>query len=108
MKIPEKIKVGPYWYKVLFPYDFKERTDCYGQHDRDLLEIRISNKDGSGNIRDDQVIFGTFIHEILHAIDFNANKQIFAKEGLDTENRMEILAQGLLGVLVDNYAMDSD
>lgn len=102
MKLPQKLKIGPYWYKVLFPYYFKERYDYYGQHDRQLLEIRVADRDSNGNIRKDAIVLGTFIHEILHALDINANYQIFAKEGLDTESRIDILTQGLMGLLVDN------
>ena len=46
VKFPDKIKIGGHWYKIDFPYHFKERGDTYGQHDGDLLSIRVDDRDG--------------------------------------------------------------
>jgi len=100
MKLPERLKIGGHEYDIIFPYAFKERTDILGQCDFDLKELRISEIDGGGNIRVDSAILVTFIHEILHAIDFQTGEKIFnTNEG---EKWIEGISEGLYQVLNDN------
>jgi hypothetical protein len=99
--LPKTIKIGQHTYQVIFPYRFKERTDYSGQADHSLLEIRICDLDPGGTTRPDSVIFGDFIHEILHCIDriycMSRIGKAQAKEEL-----IEALAQGITQVLVDH------
>ena len=76
MKLKSKYKIGGHWYKVIFPYKFKERTDIDGQCDNSLLEIRLIATDGMGNEIPMSKVIEIFCHEVLHAIDavYNAGK----------------------------------
>lgn len=103
MNIPEKLKIGGHKYKVLFPYHFKERIDVQAQNDTALNEIRINNVDQCGNIRESSNVDVSFLHEIIHTVDFiYCNRQI---ENLGHEARERIvegLSEGLYQVLHDN------
>ena len=48
MQIPKTFKIGAHQYKVLFPYQFRERTDICGMSDNRLRRIMISETDGNG------------------------------------------------------------
>lgn len=95
-KIPDKIKIGGHFYKVVFPYTFTERHDIDGLVDQDTLEIKLSGGDGTGQKLAKSKIEEHFFHEIIHAIDdvYNANQ-------LD-EPTVKRLGQGFYQVLVDN------
>lgn len=94
MNFPDKVKVGGHEYKVIFPYTFTERSDNIGQADHDMLEIRLSEKDGYVT-RADSCLYETFIHEIIHCIS-----EIWR---IDLEEKQVTqLGEGLLAVLVDN------
>jgi len=96
MKIPSKLKVGGFTYKVIKNYKFKEISDSIGQTDHDVLEIRISYFDSGGIRRNQEKIEEIVIHEILHCINqaYNSNK-------LDEET-ITRLGNGLYQVLKDN------
>ena len=81
---------------VIQGYKFKERTDISGQADHNVLEIRISDVDGSSNLLAQDRIEEIFIHEILHCIDnaYNAGK-------LDDDTICRF-SEGLNQVLKDN------
>ncbi len=99
MKIPKTLKIGGHIYKILFPYVFTERYDINGNCDADtcLIKIAASNV----NIpRAESAIAVTFIHEVLHAIDFNTGHRIF--ERTEGEKKIEALSEGIYQVLVDN------
>jgi hypothetical protein len=96
MKIPSKVKVGGFTYKVIKNYKFKEDSTLCGQTDNSLLEVRISYIDISGEKRKEEKIEEIFLHEILHLVNqiYNANK-------LDEET-VTRLTMGLYQVLKDN------
>jgi len=96
MKIPSKIKIGGYIYKVIKDYKFKERIDLIGQADHDLLEIRLSQKDTGGNQKETSVIEATYIHEVLHCIN-----KIYNGSKLEEKDIIQ-LGEGLYQVLIDN------
>ena len=97
MKIPKTLKIGGHIYKIIFPYEFKERYDRDADCDRDLNLIRISKTVGSDK-RSESSIIVTFIHEVLHAIDFVSGHKIF----IDNEKALEGISEGIYQVLVDN------
>jgi|SRR5208283_5557271 len=66
---PEFVQLGAHKYVVRCPYNFKERTDLYGQCDNAEAEIRIQCLESGGNPRPDSEIARTFFHEFLHAVD---------------------------------------
>jgi hypothetical protein len=103
MNIPKTLKIGCHLYKVICPYEFKERGDLTGQQDPSLLEIRIDNRDSySHQHRADSTVKVTLIHEILHAIDSAAGLNELNGNTKEQERIVEALAQGLCQVFTDN------
>ena len=97
-KILKKVKIGGRIIDVLYPYQFKERSDLRGQAHYSLGTIFLTDKDGSGNEYPKEAVFETFIHEILHCIchTYNGEAQI-------EEREICALSHGLYQVLVDNF-----
>lgn len=106
MKIPKTIKIGAHTFKVLFPYQYTERSDYAGSINYSRNEIRITGIDENGWERAETRVLSTLIHEVLHAIDENAGHMIFGSEG--EEEKIEALAEGLTAVLVDNGFVDKE
>ena len=107
MNIPKKIKIGGHWWEVKYPYLFKERLDHYGQCVDPQKELRISKVDGCGVERAKSSIAVTFLHELLHALDFLNSNSIFKSDNREEEERkIETLAEGIYQVLVDNKFID--
>jgi hypothetical protein len=99
MKIPDKLKVGGHWYTVKYPYEFTERGDLMGQHDSDMLEIKISGKDPWYHVsRPESSIAVSFLHEILHACDRISGQHVFK----DNEQAVGGISEILFQVLRDN------
>jgi hypothetical protein len=99
MKIPKKLKIGGHTYSVIYPYHFKERGDISGQHDLDVLEIRVDDRDGwSHNARPESTVAETFLHEILHACDTISGHNVFKSN----ESAITGISQLLFQVLRDN------
>ena len=96
MKIPKKVKIGGHWYRVLYPYIFKEDKTLWGQTDHATLEMRIAEQDGAGNKVDPSKIGEIFIHEILHCVD-----EIYNGGRLE-EDTIKRISQGLYQVLKEN------
>jgi len=96
MKIPSKVKVGGFIYKVIPNYKFKEIFDNLAQGDPNSLEIRIKYFDSGGEKLNQQKIEEMFLHEIVHCINevYNSNK-------ID-EDTITRLTMGLYQVLKDN------
>ena len=100
--IPEKVKVGGREYKISFPYCFQDNAQVlYGLHDPGQLSIRLSEVDESGNKRSEFALLQTFLHEILHAVDYVYNQGTVTRQ-TDGERIIDQLAEGLLQVLRDN------
>ncbi len=97
-KIPEKIKIGGHWYKVLYPYAFSERMNTAGQSDFFLKEIRLSDVDPGGSKRASSGIMVTLIHEILHTVDLTTGYNVFDKNESAVEGFSEMIYQ----ILIDN------
>lgn len=95
MNIPDKVKVGGYWYEIRKGYQFTEQADLLGQADHDGLVIRLSDKDATGRDMPEQKKEEVFIHEILHCID-----AVYNSAKLD-EEIVERIAEGLYQVLKD-------
>jgi hypothetical protein len=47
-ELPSNLKIGSHNYKVICPYQFKERGDLTGQHDASLLKIIHAIDSASG------------------------------------------------------------
>jgi len=101
VKLPKHVRVGSHYYKVIFPYHFKERNDSHAQIDYELLEMRITDVDFSGNPRPPSRVLESFWHEVEHAIDHEyLNDRIIEKFGDDA---IATLAKAQLQVLHDNF-----
>lgn len=102
MKLPRSLKIGGRIYRVLFPYIFKDSCSVlYGQCDESGQKIRISGINSHGEQRHPQAIMQTFIHELLHAIDYIYVGGKVAK--LDGgEDIIDQLAEGITQVFRDN------
>jgi hypothetical protein len=98
--IPSTLKIGGHNIKVIYPYNFKERSDTNGQYDKNLCEIRIAGVDTCGNTIVESELWVTLLHEILHAIDYVSGHRMFCGE--DGEAKIEGLSEGLYQVLNDN------
>ncbi|MDO9575364.1 MAG: hypothetical protein Q7J55_02415 [bacterium] len=93
----KKIRIGGHWYKVIFPYIFKEDKQLWGQTDHATQEMRISDQDGAGNKLTQSKVEEIFTHEILHGVDY-----IYNGDKLD-EDTIKRMSEGLYQVLVDNF-----
>lgn len=93
--LPKTAKVGPFNYKVVFPYSFDEDQDMLGLSDHKCLYIKVSDEYGSlkmNNLR----ILEVFIHELIHAID-----ACYFSERME-ENTVISLGRAVTQVLIDN------
>jgi len=81
-KNPKESQVGGRMIDVLYPYQFKERSDLCGQSHYALGTIFLAGKDGSGNKYPKEAVSETFIHEILHCIChiYNGEEQLEERE----------------------------
>jgi hypothetical protein len=97
-KIPDQIKIGGRIVKIVYPYQFKERSDLKGQVHYSLGTIFIAKDDCDGDEYPLEAIFETLLHEILHYVChiYNGEKQL-------NEEEVCALANGLYQVLVDNF-----
>ncbi len=96
MKIPKKLKIGGHIYKIDIKYRYKERADRYGHSDHAMKDIKVTDVDTNGKIRERSGIEETFIHEMLHCID-----EVYNGNDLKEEQVLR-MGQGLYQVLKDN------
>ncbi len=97
-KIPKQIKIGGRIIDILYPYQFKERSDLCGQSHYSLGTIFLAERDCDGDKYPPEAIFTTLLHEVLHCSChfYNGEEQIEEKE-------ICALSQGLYQVLIDNF-----
>ena len=89
-------EILPHTYKVLYPYEFKERSDSFGQSDHALLEIRLKERDCGGVILPAARVMECLMHEIMHCVDAIYNSQGLGEEVISR------LSNGLYQVWVDH------
>ena len=103
MEIPKQLKIGGHTYKVICPYEFRDRGDLSGQHDSSLLEIRIDDRDGWSHVeKPDSRVRQTLMHEILHAIDSAAGLNELNNGTKESERIVDAISEGLCQVFNDN------
>lgn len=96
-KLPDTVKVGGIDYTVIYPYEFIDSQDLNGQHSGCEGWIKVDNsRMFSHGIRDEQMVLHTFLHELLHAVDFVYCGTSFS------ESQIEMLTRAFFQVLVDN------
>lgn len=99
VKLPKQIKIGGHWFKVLYPHNFTERNDITGLCDYPMKALMVACNDDSGNVLPDSSIMVTYIHEILHGIDYVSGANVFTGNEPAISSFSEITYQ----VLVDNF-----
>ena len=96
MKIPGEIKIGGHVYAVQ-DHDFME-DDCMGQFFDAAKKIVLRNIDFTGKELPLSYKWNTFIHEVLHAIDFLHGESIFNRN----EDSIDAYGDAVYQILVDN------
>jgi len=96
---PSTIQIGPRVCKILYPYQFLERGELWGQYDSTVGEIRIVGVDGGGQRLSDMTIAVTLLHEIFHAIDKSVGPLFKSDE---TEAVIDTLTHSLLALHLNN------
>ena len=92
MRLPKKVKVGPYTYQVKTWDTGGDDNGCYGDCSNTHHVIHIGTRYSDTKVR------AILLHEILHAI-----WHVWTIEDEDTEERMiQTLTHGLLAVINDN------
>ena len=90
MKLPKTLRIGPHVYDVhIHPREWSTETDKHGLCDRMTLSIHLC---------DDNRLFETFIHEVLHAIYYEWNVQPMD----DEERTVTQLSSGIVSFFLDN------
>lgn len=95
MNIPKKVKVGAHSYKVSFEKDLSTNHAVMGQSRHAKGQIVLDTEQMQTQLED------TFIHEILHAIQFQCNF-LNTRDGQVEEDAIARLAPALLQVIKDN------
>lgn len=99
--VPESIKIGGHDYRLIVPYDFRERCDLSGQCDSARCELRIATADGGGE-RSESKVLVTLIHELIHACDNVSGLNALTGGSDEKEQIVEMIANGLFQVFKDN------
>lgn len=96
IKIPDKIKVGCFEYTVIQDYKFHTTDNAIAQADHALLEIRLKKNSQCGTPFPEDSVLQSFLHEVVHCIDYvyNANKI-----SDHSENTIERMSMGLLDII---------
>ena len=94
-KLPKKLKVGCMTYTVEFPHMFEYDSTMLGLHEGPWALLRVA--DATTDLpRSSQRIVGTFVHEVLHTIDF------VYLGGRLCEKTIEVLTTAWIQILRDN------
>lgn len=97
MKLPRKIKVGGYWFKIEKGYKFRDKDNLLGQANFNQLKIRMEDKDRDGKKLSSEREMELLVREILHCVDYVYNGQRVK------ETSISCMAHGLYQVLKDNH-----
>ncbi len=102
MIIPKSVKVCARVIDIEYPHRFQ---DCvavnWATFNPTGQKISISDVDQHGNERHSDGVAHSFLHEVLHAIDFLYNNYEISNHE-DGERWMDQIAEGLLQVVRDN------
>jgi hypothetical protein len=102
MKMPKTLRVGGRTYRVIYPHSFDDMPKpLLGLCDNSKQVIRVSGRDSSGGTLCDEATLQTFLHEVLHAIDYvYGGAQVNRLE--NSEEIIDALAEGIMQVFRDN------
>lgn len=96
MKIPDKIKVGGFWYKITKSVQVADNSQTFASTLNGKQEINVSPE------YPQQKQEQTFLHEILHAIWFVYGLKEAGFKHEQEEHIVDALSNGLYQVLKDN------
>jgi len=82
MRVPKKLKIGGMSYDIIYPYDFEEDRSYLGLHQGLNNTIKLGNMNRGIKLPND-LILETFIHEIVHGIDFQYCGICFSEEQVE-------------------------
>lgn len=108
--LPECVIIGGKVFQVIYPYTFSETSDHQGQMLWDQEEIRIGVVDRCGNTVSPSNVISTFVHEILHILEFFSGQYIFHETtqdcNQDREKENDVLidawTEAIVALLVQN------
>jgi len=95
VKFPKTVKVGGLVYTIMFPHIFIDQPTYVGLHNGFSSAIRIADV-YQGHRRENQIIVETYMHELLHAIDF-----VYCGDSIE-EDTIAVYARAWLQILQDN------
>lgn len=95
VKLPKKVKIGPINYNVAFPHVYEENDDAIGTHEGWMGRLRVGVIENNSFCAPEKII-ETFMHEMLHGVDF-----VFCGFVLP-EGVIDVLARGLLDAIISN------
>jgi hypothetical protein len=95
MKIPKKVNIIGYEYKIVIDNHQEERHSLWGQCDNGQLKIFLKD-----TLISNEIIARNLFHEISHAIDFCL--KIKDNGEVLSESEIERLATGLQSLIRDN------
>lgn len=99
-----RITMGPYHYTVMCDPEFASGIDAYAGIQACLQTMALfSAPSCSETLLTNAHVFQTFIHELLHIVDFDAGALLFKKTYQEkSEDYIDALAYKLAGVLMQN------
>lgn len=101
MKIPDKIKIGGHWIKIIYPYRFSERSDRAADQQFEMKQIRICDIDENGHLYPIDASVVNLIHETLHVANYTLGEGVF-DESPEGERRCSAFAELIYQILIDN------
>lgn len=99
-----RIEMGPYHYTVMCDPEFASGIHAYAGIQAALQTMALfSAPSCSETILTNAHVFQTFIHELLHIVDFDTGRLLFSRTYRDkSEDYIDALAYKLAGVLMQN------
>jgi hypothetical protein len=97
MKIPIKVKIAGYDYRVKYPYTFKNYK-LAAEVNHDKHEIMIASHSSKTEKKARSEIEQSLLHEIVHAV----NTRYLPRKNRLYEGQVEQISEGLYQVLKDN------
>ena len=118
VEFPKTVRVGCFDYDVIFPYKFVEADDRTAQHSYYDLDIRIAGE--YKKKRNDDKLIVSFLHELIHAIDYSYSFLMFEEEHVNalanlifqflrenlTEDKWEVKKGSSLNILGHKFKIE--
>jgi len=108
--LPKKIVVGGRVFTVSYPYEFKEVGDHAAQLCWDTGELRIGITDADGRQCTPYTICSSFLHEVLHIIEYFTGQYVFHERDSNCEYErdkedcilMDSFTEVMMSLLIQN------